>query len=528
MDSTLEAPLFSIILPVYNGQRFISETVHSVIQQTFTNWELIIINDGSTDDTVSIIERFREDERRITLVHQSNKKQPSARNAGYKIAKGEWVAFIDADDIWLPEKLDVQYQYIKGNGKVDVFFSDGYTKFQDKLIRHYYHYQIVHGYFLGADLYKQLLLFGNCIPILSLIIKKNWIDRVGMQDETLAGVEDHDYCLRLCRAGATFYGLKERLFVYRVHNNNFSSDLENQYYLTSLMRIKNFDPLLLNHEETKKFRSNFKYYFQYFQRRNEWKQDVEAKFSVLNIPPVPVAEQITKGIWNLRINANRIFKIFLKKFIFILLKNLYFYPKKNLTYYKDWVASLYSKWLNSANIKDSGPIKLSPTASIKFQNSYSGSMDVQSIEIGDFSQLNFVTKDSKLTAGADVSIGKFCIFNILGQLVLGNNVLFNNHSTLTCHQEIVIGDNSWFGEGVRFYDHNHKYKERNIPFTQQGYANGKIEIGNNVWVGSNAVILMNVTIGDGCVIGANNVVSKSLPPNTLVKSKSMEIMDIIR
>lgn len=213
---------------------------------------------------------------------------------------------------------------------------------------------------------------------------------------------------------------------------------------------------------------------------------------------------------------------------FFLLKTLYFYPKRLFSGYENRIFTLYTGWLNSSNIKNYGSINLSSTAKINFFDRKGISLDVQKIYIGDFSRINFMEEDSKIIAGADVSIGKFCNFNIVGQLILGNNVLFNNYSALTCHKEIVIGDDSWFGEGVKLYDHNHKYKERNIPFSQQGYNNGKIEIGSNVWVGSNTVILQNVSIGDGCVIGANNVVYKSLPPNTILKSKSMEVIDIIR
>lgn len=132
-----------------------------------------------------------------------------------------------------------------------------------------------------------------------------------------------------------------------------------------------------------------------------------------------------------------------------------------------------------------------------------------------------------MIAGANLHIGKFCNFNVSGQLLIGNDVLFNNHSTLNCHGEIVIGDNTWFGEGVRLYDHNHRYRDRCVPFIKQGYNNGKIEIGSNVWVGSNTVILANVSIGDGCVIGANNVIYRSVPPNSIVKSRSMDTVEPI-
>jgi acetyltransferase-like isoleucine patch superfamily enzyme len=91
--------------------------------------------------------------------------------------------------------------------------------------------------------------------------------------------------------------------------------------------------------------------------------------------------------------------------------------------------------------------------------------------------------------------------------------------------EIKIGDNTWLGEGVRIYDHNHQYKDTLTPFTEQGMKTGKISVGDNCWIGSNTVVLQNVTIGDNCVIGANNLIYKSVPANTIVKANAMACME---
>lgn len=529
MDTVLPPPFFSIILPVFNAEKFISETITSILQQTFTDWELIIINDGSTDNSASIVEEFCKNDKRIKLIQQENKKQAAARNTGLKEILGEWVAFIDADDMWLPTKLELQHEYIYNHPEVDVVFTDGYTKFHDKRIRNYYHYEIVHGFFYGADLYK-IMLFGNYIPILSVVVKRGWISKVGPQDETVPGVEDHDYWLRLCRAGANFYGMDERLFVYNVHETNFSADLINQNYISSRIRIKNFDPALLDKKKTKKFTRAFGKYIKYFkqQGRPELAQDLTERFKKLNIPAVPAGEQMSDIFFELIRRAKFYFNLFLQKCSYFLIKIFYFYPKRKYSRYANRLNTFYTKWLNFRNINSSVSINLSSSAKINFFDKKGSRLNVQSIYVGDYSIINFVEESSSIIGGADIKIGKFCNLNIVGTLVMGNNVLFNNHSTLTCQEEIEIGDNSWFGEGVRLYDHSHKYKQRGIPFTSQGYSHGKIKIGSNVWVGSNTVILQNVSIGDGCVIGANNVIYKSLAPNNIVKSRAMEDIDIIK
>ncbi|MEO6734260.1 MAG: glycosyltransferase [Ferruginibacter sp.] len=527
MDASLNVPFFSIILPVYNGEKSISETIQSILQQSFPAWELIIVNDGSTDNTVSIINDFCSVDTRIKLLHQANKKQPAARNTGIKVAAGQWLAFIDADDVWLPAKLTRQYQCIKANDGLDVIFSDGYTKYHDKVIRHYYHYELARGYFNGKDLYKKMM-FGNYIPILSAVVKMSWVVKIGMQDETVPGVEDHDYWLKLCRAGAAFYGMEDRLFEYRVHENNFSANLVNQHYLSLVIRMNNYEPLLLGNQENKQFSKAFHQYINYFENQGKtaWVQELKERFRKLPIPPVPVSEQIKDRVKALKGSFRTGTKQFIKRWLFLFVKIFYFYPKKRLFHYRNKLAISYVYWLNFKHIKNYKAIQLSATATVNFYN-VSASIDTQELYVGDFSRINFMEEHSKMITGAAVTIGKFCNFNIVGELIMGNNVLFNNHSTLTCHGQIVIGDDTWFGEGVRLYDHNHNYKDRNVPFTQQGYTNGTIKIGNNVWVGSNSIILNNVTIGDGCVIGANNVIYKSLPANTIVKSKSMDATETI-
>jgi teichuronic acid biosynthesis glycosyltransferase TuaG len=529
MVTTQNAPFFSIILPAYNGELFISDTIQSIIDQTFQLWELIIVNDGSTDTTENIVTNYAVVDHRIKLINQANKKQPAARNTGMKIAAGEWIAFIDSDDLWLPTKLELQYNCIAKNSELDVVFTDGYTKYEDKRIRHYYHFEVAKGLFQGKDLYRKMM-FGNLIPILSVVVKKSWVEKIGHQDERVPGVEDHDYWLRLCRAGANFYGMEERLFIYRIHDSNFSANLANQHHLSLIIRLNNYDMPLLTADDNRKFKKAFEQYLKYFreQGKAEWEPDLKARYTRLNIPKDPLTDHLKRELHFKIKTAPFTFKRNLKSLFFYLIELFYFYPKKKLHNFQNDVAKRYTYWRNFKSIAKFGDIDISLTARINFYNERASSLDVQSMYVGDFSRINFVEENSKWTAGADVNIGKFCNFNIVGQLTVGNNVLFNNHSTLTCHHEIIIGDDTWFGEGVRLYDHNHNYKQRNIPFTQQGYTNGKIKVGNNVWVGSNTIILKDVSIGDGCVIGANNVIYKSLPKNSIVKSRSMEVVDVLK
>lgn len=107
-----------------------------------------------------------------------------------------------------------------------------------------------------------------------------------------------------------------------------------------------------------------------------------------------------------------------------------------------------------------------------------------------------------------------------GSLTIGKGCFFNNDCSLNCQGIISIGNDCIFGENVKIYDHNHKYKENGIPIKEQGFSTGSVIIGNDCWIGSNVTILNNVEIGDHVVIGANCLLFKSVPSNVVVKCKS--------
>ena len=104
-------PFFSVVIPLYNKQNYIKETIKSVLNQTFQNFEIVVVNDGSKDDSIKIIESIQD--YRIKLVHQENSGVSVARNMGIKEANAKYIAFLDADDLWLPEFLQTIYELIQ-------------------------------------------------------------------------------------------------------------------------------------------------------------------------------------------------------------------------------------------------------------------------------------------------------------------------------------------------------------------------------------------------------------------------------
>lgn len=222
MDKDIESPLVSIIMPAYNAGKYIAESILSAINQTYANWELIVINDGSTDATQAIAEKFGHEDGRIKVINQENKRLGAARNTGIKNLTGEWIAFLDSDDLWEPSKLEKQLQASEKFPDADVIYTAGWIFNGDDLIN-LAPYDAPSGYFPANKMYKGLLA-ANIIPVLSVIVRKTVIDKTGYQEENhiFHGCEDWDYWLRMAAGGANFYGIDEKLFYYRRHGGNMS------------------------------------------------------------------------------------------------------------------------------------------------------------------------------------------------------------------------------------------------------------------------------------------------------------------
>lgn len=216
----------SIIMPVYNGEKYIAESIQSVLDQTYRSWELIVVDDGSTDKSAEIVQSFSAQDRRIKYIFQENKKLAAARNTGLANSTGEFVAFLDADDLWVEEKLEAQVETINKIG-CDVVFSDAFyfpgdeTADESTLYSSFYGRAV--GEFDGPSMIR-LLLKGTPIPVLSVLTRKSILDAVGHFNEHpgFRGCEDYELWFRLAGHGAVFYGMDAVLARYRVHASAMS------------------------------------------------------------------------------------------------------------------------------------------------------------------------------------------------------------------------------------------------------------------------------------------------------------------
>jgi glycosyltransferase involved in cell wall biosynthesis len=211
-------PRVSVIIPTYNRADMVGDAIQSVLDQTYSDWELIVVDDGSTDNTGDVVARY-EDER-IRHIHQANRKLPGARNTGIRAAHGELIAFLDSDDLFLPRKLAQQVAFLDAHPEVGLV-AGGHVEVdrQLRLLREVAPWHSQTGLGLADWLY-------SCPFVPSaVLVQRAWPEKVGLFDETMRYVEDWDLWLRLAAAGCQMAWLHDLVCAYRFHGSNMVRDV---------------------------------------------------------------------------------------------------------------------------------------------------------------------------------------------------------------------------------------------------------------------------------------------------------------
>ncbi|MBD0300672.1 MAG: glycosyltransferase [Tolypothrix sp. T3-bin4] len=210
-------PLISVIIPVYNGEITIQETIESVLNQTFTDFELIVIDDGSQDSTLQIVSTIQDP--RIKVFSQPNAGVSTSRNRGLSHATGEFISFIDADDLWTPDKLETQLKALQENPKAAVAYS--WTDYIDESSQPLQGsgYMSVNG-----DVYAKLLLIDFIGSGSNPLIRRYALTEVGGFDQSMTPSEDRDLWLRLA-ARYHFVAVPSPQILYRQSANSASTNI---------------------------------------------------------------------------------------------------------------------------------------------------------------------------------------------------------------------------------------------------------------------------------------------------------------
>jgi len=214
-------PKVSVIIPTYNCARYVPEAVESVLHQTYQDYEVIVVDDGSTDNTEKVLQKYRD---KIRYIKQKNSGVAAARNTGIREAHGEWVAFLDADDLWLPLKLKIQMEFSDRHPDVDFIYGDA-SSFNSNgvLTKSMFSERQPH----EGNVIKNLLS-ENFIPILSVIARKKCFEKAGFFKEGMKYSEDYEMWLRVAKFFKFGY-ITEVVVSYREHEKSASQNFEKMH-----------------------------------------------------------------------------------------------------------------------------------------------------------------------------------------------------------------------------------------------------------------------------------------------------------
>lgn len=224
------APLVSVVIPAYNMARFLPQAVQSVLDQTYRNFEIHVIDDGSTDDTAKVMEAFANNPQ-VHYHYQTNRGESGARNTGLRVSKGEFVAFCDADDLWEPNKLEVQVPCFQGKPELGVVYTN--TQHVDINNNPVETYRTTrHNGKITAK-----LLLQNFVTGATSMIRKKCFDAVGFYDESLKVSQDYDMWLRLSTVCEFFY-LDEITYRYRQWPGQVSNAKNELRFFSDSIRVR--------------------------------------------------------------------------------------------------------------------------------------------------------------------------------------------------------------------------------------------------------------------------------------------------
>lgn len=220
-------PIFSVVVPAYNAAGFIVKTLECLNAQKFNDFEALIINDGSTDNTQEVISAYigAHPNLHLRLINQQNAGIAGARNRGIKESAGRYVAFLDHDDVWYPEKLSKCYEAFSKFTEIRVVCHNEVLRDAAGKIERY----LTYGPYV-EDMFRKLLYQGSCLSTSATVIRRDMFPEVGLfrENDEFSTVEDYDLWLRIARKNKIYF-IPDILGEYVINNENASLNFEKHY-----------------------------------------------------------------------------------------------------------------------------------------------------------------------------------------------------------------------------------------------------------------------------------------------------------
>ncbi len=243
-------PLVSFVIPAYNAGKLILETVNSILNQSYAPIEVIVVDDGSKDNTGEVLASLTS-EGRIRYIRQENQGQAAARKRGFEEAKGNYISFIDADDLIAPEKTGLQVAYLENNPECGVVYSDIYHFWhhkQDILLRKKLHYY-------SGQIFDELLREGNLIQVMTALIRRKVLTEYGLPGAKFRRSDDWCLWLNLAYHRVEFYFMDRVLAFQRRQKEGTLSDQKSYFKETAETNIAIYEHYkkLLSIDEIKKY-----------------------------------------------------------------------------------------------------------------------------------------------------------------------------------------------------------------------------------------------------------------------------------
>ncbi|MBU4480618.1 glycosyltransferase family 2 protein, partial [Patescibacteria group bacterium] len=228
-----EKPTVSVIIPTYNRAHLIDRSIQSVLNQTYQDFELIVVDDGSTDNTEDIIRQFQEKDKRIKYIkHDKNKGGSAARNSGIKMSCGDYIAFLDSDDEWQSKKLEKQIKHLNKNHFESFISYTGYIRVNNEGDRSVFT-PIKHG-----DIYNDQLWNDYVSPTSAVMVKNICFKKVGLFDESLPARQDYDMWLRLSKHYTFDYIIEPLVIIYDTNKGAISNNIIARKKGENIIRLK--------------------------------------------------------------------------------------------------------------------------------------------------------------------------------------------------------------------------------------------------------------------------------------------------